>query len=157
MPIGPPSQESMFDVPALERHFAGRAVWRGRWFAIQAVHADAMSDREHLNQNPPQWNRDEGRLGRIGLGPDGIRAAGRAIWRGVLLGITLYLALTEDRDMNLRLNLIFYIIAFVWSYYDGIVSKRRWHFAWAEAIFVYLVAVQTGRILGFTFGSPVLT
>lgn len=101
----------------------------------------------------PGWNRNEEGLKRIGLGPDAMRAAGTVIWRSVLLGVTLYLALTEDRGTNLRLNLIFYVIALVWSYYDGVVSKRRWHVAWAEAIFVYLAAVQFGRLLWIMFGN----
>jgi len=55
------------------------------------------------------------------------------------------------------LNLLSYIIAFVWSYYDGLLSKGWWRYAWIEAIFLHLAAVQLGNLLALIFGNPVLS
>lgn len=96
----------------------------------------------------------KGRLQGLGLTPEGMQTAGRMLWRAVLIGLVLYLSLTEDRYVNLERNVIAYIIAFVWCYYDGLFATRRWSIAWIEAIFLHLMVVQVGNLLTFAFGSP---
>ena len=61
-------------------------------------------------------------LERTGISADTIRATGALMWRGVLLGSALYLLLGEDPEANLKLNGVSYIVALVWSYYDGLFA-----------------------------------
>jgi len=96
-----------------------------------------------------------GRLSQVGLTRDGWRIAGILLWRAVLLGTGLYLILTSEQDTNLRLNLVAYIVAVVWSYYDGLFAKGWWRLAWLEAIFLHLAGVQVGNFLALLFGNPV--
>lgn len=93
------------------------------------------------------------RLGDVGLTPKRLQAA--LVWfgRGGLLGIVVYLANTPEAEFNLRLNLIIYIAAMVWSYYDGIFARRRWSLAWIEALVLCLVARQIARLLTALFES----
>jgi hypothetical protein len=96
-------------------------------------------------------------LARVGLTAEGVQAAGVLVWRALLIGTALYLSLSEDRYVNLQRNLIAYIVAFVWCYYDGLLVKRRWSLAWIEAILLHLLVVQVGNILSFVFGDPLRT
>ena len=79
------------------------------------------------------------------------------LWRGALLGATLFLSLTDDRYENLRHNLIAYIVALVWSYYDGAIANRRWWMAWFEGLLLYLVAVAFANLLSLAIGYPIMT
>jgi hypothetical protein len=76
------------------------------------------------------------------------------MWRATLIGVVLYLSLSDDRYLNLQRNLVAYIVAFVWCYYDGVLAKHRWSIAWIEAVFLHLMVVQIGNLLTFAFGSP---
>lgn len=96
------------------------------------------------------------RLQRTGISADTLRAAGPIIWRGVLLGSALYLFVGEDPEANLKLNVVFYIVALVWSYYDGIFARRIWSMAFVEAIFLHLLGIQVGNLVAAFFGNPLL-
>lgn len=89
-----------------------------------------------------------------GTSPRALREVGALMWRGVLLGTTLYLALRDDPETNLKLNGISYILALLWAYYDGLFAKRRWPFAFPEAIFLHLCGVQVANLLILLFGNP---
>lgn len=79
------------------------------------------------------------------------------LWRGGLLGAGLFLSLTDDRHQNLRHNLIAYIVALVWSYYDGVIIRRRWSIAWFEGFLLYLLAVAVANLLSLTTSFPVVS
>lgn len=79
------------------------------------------------------------------------------LWRALLLGISLYLILTPEQDTNFRLSILSLIIAFVWSYYDGLFSKGWWRYAWIEAVLLHLAAVQVGNLLALIFGNPAIS
>ena len=96
------------------------------------------------------------RLTRIGISPDSLRAFGALMWRGVLLGSALYLLLGEHTEPNLKLNGVSYIVAVVWSYYDGMFTRRVWSMAFVEAIILYLLGIQVGNLLAVIFGNPLL-
>lgn len=96
------------------------------------------------------------RLQRTGISVDTLRTTGAMMWRGVLLGSVLYLLLGEDPEANLKLNGVFYIVAVVWSYYDGIFARRVWWIAFVEAIFLHLLGIQVGNLLAAMFGNPLL-
>jgi hypothetical protein len=96
------------------------------------------------------------RLQRTGISADTLRATGALMWRGVLLGTALYLLLGEDPEANLKLNGVSYIVAVVWSYYDGIYARRVWSMAFVEAIFLHLLGIQAGNLLAVIFGNPLL-
>jgi len=83
-------------------------------------------------------------------------AAGALVWRGVLLGTALYLLLGEDSVANLKLNGVSYIVALVWTYYDGTFARRIWSMAFVEAAFLHIFGVQVGNLLAAIFGNPVL-
>lgn len=93
-------------------------------------------------------------LQRTGISADTIRATGALMWRGVLLGSALYLLLGEDPEANLKLNGVSYIVALVWSYYDGMFARRIWLIAFVEAIFLHLLGIQVGNLLATFFGNP---
>ncbi|WP_372921654.1 hypothetical protein [Roseovarius sp.] len=92
------------------------------------------------------------RLQQIGISAD----TGALMWRGVLLGTALYLLLGEDPEANLKLNGVSYIVAVVWSYYDGMFARRVWSMAFVEAIFLHLLGIQVGNLLAVIFGNPLL-
>lgn len=94
------------------------------------------------------------RLAETGLHQGGLAAAGKLMWRAVLLGTALYLILGNDPDANLKLNGVSYIAAVVWSYYDGVFAKRMWSIAFLEAIFLHLAGIQAGNLLATIFGNP---
>ena len=96
------------------------------------------------------------RLERTGISADTLRATGALMWRGVLLGTALYLLLGEDPEANLKLNGVSYIVAVVWSYYDGMFARRVWSMAFVEAIFLHLLGIQVGNLLALIFGNPLL-
>lgn len=96
------------------------------------------------------------RLQRTGISADTLRATGVLMWRGVLLGSALYLLLGEDPEANLKLNGVSYIVAVVWSYYDGMFARRIWSMAFVEAIFLHLLGIQVGNLLAAFFGNPLL-
>ena len=96
------------------------------------------------------------RLQRTGNSADTLRATGALMWRGVLLGAALYLLLGEDPEANLKLNGVSYIVALVWSYYDGMFARRVWSMAFVEAIFLHLLGIQVGNLLAAIFGNPLL-
>ncbi len=96
-------------------------------------------------------------LRRVGLGPEVWPHVRVLFWRGFLLGTALYLLLTSDPVRNLRYNAIAFIAAYIWTYYDGLMVKRRWSLAWTEALFLHLLTVQFGNILILIFGSPLPT
>ena len=79
------------------------------------------------------------------------------LWRSVLLGTALYLAFTENPARNLRYNAIAFIVAYIWSYYDGVLTKRKWSTSWTEGLCLHLLTVQIGNILIVAFGSPLAT
>jgi hypothetical protein len=83
-----------------------------------------------------------------------LAAAGSLMWRAALLGTALYLMLGDDPDANLRLNGASYIVAVVWSYYDGVFAKRMWSIAFLEAVFLHLAGIQVGNLLATIFGNP---
>jgi len=95
-------------------------------------------------------------IARAGLTREGWRVAGGLLWRAALLGTALYLLLEPDQSANLRLNLLSYIVALVWSYYDGLFVNRLWRYAWIEAIFLHFAGVQIGNLLTLVFGNPVI-
>lgn len=95
-------------------------------------------------------------LERTGISADTIRASGALMCRGVLLGSALYLLLGEDPEANLKLNGVSYIVAVVWSYYDGMFARRVWSMAFVEAIFLHLLGIQVGNLLAVIFGNPLL-
>lgn len=96
------------------------------------------------------------RLQRTGISADTLRATGALMWRGVLLGAALYLLLGEDPEANLKLNGVSYIVAVIWSYYDGMFARRVWSMAFVEAIFLHLLGIQVGNLLAVIFGNPLL-
>lgn len=96
------------------------------------------------------------RLQRTGISAGTLRATGTLMWRGVLLGTALYLLLGEDPEANIKLNGVSYIVAVVWSYYDGMFARRAWSMAFVEAIFLHLLGIQVGNLLAVTFGNPLL-
>lgn len=96
------------------------------------------------------------RLQRTGISADTLHATGALMWRGVLLGTALYLLLGEDPEANLKLNGVSYIVAVVWSYYDGVFARRAWSMAFVEAIFLHLLGIQVGNLLAAIFGNPLL-
>ncbi|RBI67537.1 hypothetical protein DQW77_17525 [Roseovarius sp. TE539] len=96
------------------------------------------------------------RLLRTGISAGTLRATGALMWRGVLLGTALYLLLGEDPEANLKLNGVSYIVAVVWSYYDGMFARRVRSMAFVEAIFLHLLGIQVGNLLAVTFGNPLL-
>lgn len=95
-------------------------------------------------------------LPRSGVSSEPWRLYAGVVWRGVLLGCALYLALGDDPVRNLRYNLISYIIAIVWCYYDGIGASRRWSTAWYEGLLLHLIGIVVGKVLILAFGSPLL-
>jgi hypothetical protein len=76
------------------------------------------------------------------------------IWRGSLLGTVLFLVLTDDPVRNLRYNLISYIVALVWCYYDGVRARGRWSVAWYEGLWLHLIGIVVAKGLILIFGSP---
>lgn len=99
--------------------------------------------------------RISNRLAETGLHPQGLSAVSDLLWRAVLLGSILYLTLGSEPAANLKLNAMAYMVAVIWSYYDGVFVKRMWSIAWLEAIFLHLAAVQVGSLLALLFGNPV--
>lgn len=87
---------------------------------------------------------------------DTLRGTGALMWRGVLLGTALNLLLGGDREVNLRLTGVTYIVAVVWSYYDGMFARRVWSMAIVEAIFLHLPGIQVGNPRAVIFGYPPL-
>ena len=96
------------------------------------------------------------RLQQAGISADTLCATGALLWRGVLLGTALYLLLGKDPEANLKLNGVSYIVALVWSYYDGMFARRVWSMAFVEAIFLHLLGIQVGNLLAAIFGNPLL-
>lgn len=95
-------------------------------------------------------------LERTGISAATLHATGALMWRGVLLGAALYLLLGDDPEVNLKLNGVSYIVALVWSYYDGMFARRIWSMAFVEAIFLHLLGIQLGNLLAAIFGNPLL-
>lgn len=93
------------------------------------------------------WGTVRRTLRETGLQEQSLRAAGTVLWRGVLLGTLLVLLIGSDPSVNLRLNIASYLVALIWSYYDGVFLKRAWSIAWIEGIFLHLAAVQFGNLL----------
>lgn len=93
------------------------------------------------------WGSVRGTLRETGLQEQSLRAAGTVLWRGVLLGAFLALSIGAEPSENLRFNIASYLVALIWSYYDGVFSKRAWSLAWIEAIFLHLAAVQFAKLL----------
>lgn len=92
-----------------------------------------------------------------GLSRERSIVAARVLWRGALLGIALYLLLGDDPSVNLKLNGVSFIVAMVWSYYDGAFSRRRWSIAWSEGLIMHLAGVQVANILSLIVGHPLTT
>ena len=101
-------------------------------------------------------NALETKLREVGLGKESWPIVGSFLWRGALLGTALFLSLTDDPGQNLRHNLISYIVALVWCYYDGAAAHRRWSVAWLEGLLLHLIGVAVGNLLTLIFGSPLL-
>lgn len=96
------------------------------------------------------------RLRQAGLTREAWLIGVSVLWRGALLGTVLFLSLTDDPDRNLKHNLISYIVAMVWCYYDGAFSRRRWLLAWFEGVLLHLAGVGFGNLLALVFGNPVI-
>lgn len=79
------------------------------------------------------------------------------LWRGVLLGTALFLIIGDDPSRNLRYNAVAYIIAVIWSYYDGLIARRRWPISGIEGLLLYGTIVGFGNLLVLLFGSPIIT
>jgi hypothetical protein len=94
-------------------------------------------------------------LAATGLRRESLRAAAGVLLRGALLGTALYLMIGNDPFANLKLNGVSYIAAVVWSFYDGVLARRKWSTAWLEGLFMHLAGIQMGNILAFVFGYPV--
>ena len=95
-------------------------------------------------------------LRRVGFNEDVWPSIRVLLWRSLLLGTTLYLALADDPIRNLRYNAIAFIAAYIWSYYDSVLTARRWSISWAEALFLHLFTVQVSNLLIMIFGSPLV-
>ena len=96
------------------------------------------------------------RLRQVGISRQAYPVWVSLLWRGVLLGTALFLSLSDDRYQNLRHNLIAYLVALVWSYYDGAITHRRWSLAWFEGLLLYLVAVAIANLLSLTIAHPIV-
>lgn len=88
--------------------------------------------------------------------PELPRTAGFLLWRGTLLGTALYLLLGDNPTTNLKLNGASFFVAGLWSYYDGLYSKRTWVMASLEATMLHLLTVQVGNLLTVLFGHPLV-
>jgi hypothetical protein len=96
------------------------------------------------------------RLRQVGISRQAFPVWASLLWRGALLGATLLLSLTDDRYVNLRHNLIAYIVALVWSYYDGVLAHRRLSMAWFEGLLLYLAAVAIANLLNLAIVYPIV-
>lgn len=96
------------------------------------------------------------RLRQVGVSRQAYPVWASLLWRGALLGATVFLSLTDDRYQNLRRNLIAYIVAFVWSYDDGAIARRRWSMAWFEGLLLYLVGVAFANLLSLAIAYPIM-
>lgn len=96
------------------------------------------------------------RLAVTGFYRECLRAAGRLLWRGAILGTALYLLIGSDPSVNLKLNGVSCIAAMIWCYYDGVFARRKWSVAWFEGLIMHLAGIQIGNILALIFGDPVL-
>lgn len=76
--------------------------------------------------------------------------------RAVALGAALFFILTRDPGVNLRLNFAAFLVAAVWSHYNGIFGRRQVGMSGVEGLFVYLGAVAAANILSLLFGNPLL-
>jgi hypothetical protein len=47
-----------------------------------------------------------------------------------------------------------YPFAVMWSYFDGVLSRRTLAIAWFEGVLPYLAAIQVGRLIMLVFGEP---
>ena len=93
-------------------------------------------------------------IDRLGPGSRGFHAARDLILRAILLGGLLYLALVDDPIANLKLNLLTFIFAVLWCYFDGVLSRRVLPIACLEGLLLYLAAIQVGRLIMLLFGEP---
>jgi hypothetical protein len=76
------------------------------------------------------------------------------IRRGAILGGAVFLLLTDDPNFNFQLNIISYVVALLWSYYNGTFACGRLSVAWLEGLIVHMIGVVTGNLLILIFGSP---
>jgi hypothetical protein len=86
--------------------------------------------------------------------PSDLRLIKELAWRAGLLGLGLYLVLTDDPSRNLRLNALAYVLALIWCRYDGMLSRGRWGAAAFEAMIWYLIAIGFGRMALWLLGDP---
>lgn len=110
-------------------------------------------DREQLS------NRETGlmsRLRQVDLSSDTWPIVAGVLWRGALLGSVLFLSLTDDSDRNLRHNFISFIVAMVWCYYDGALTRGRWSVAWIEGLALHFTGVGFASLLILLVGSPLM-
>lgn len=69
-------------------------------------------------------------------------------------GPSAYLALVDDPAAKLKLTLMTYLLAVMWSYFDGVLSRRTLEIAWFEGVLLYLAAIQVGRSIRLMLGEP---
>lgn len=100
------------------------------------------------------WGRPDRPQGPEPEGPTHLQFVKELAWRTGLLGLGMFLVLTDDPARNLRLNALTYLVALVWCRYDGALARGRWGAASLEAIVWYLAAVGFARLLVFLIGDP---
>ena len=88
------------------------------------------------------------------LDPVWLRFVRELMWRNGLVGLSLYLLLTDNQWRNLRLNAVAYTVVVVWCYYDGALARGRWRSSLLEGFGWYFIAIQTTTLLTLVFGSP---
>jgi hypothetical protein len=79
------------------------------------------------------------------------------VWRATLLGVGLFFVLTSNPVQNLVLNLATFLVAVVWSFYDGLFGRRQVGRACIEGIFLYLGAIGIANLMTILFGNPLST
>jgi len=100
------------------------------------------------------WGRPDRPQGPEPGRPTHLQLMKELAWRTGLLGIGLFLVLTDDPSRNLRMNVLAYVVALVWCRYDGALSHGRWGAAAFEAIVWYIASVGFARLLLLLLGEP---
>jgi hypothetical protein len=70
-----------------------------------------------------------------------------------VLGSALFLSLTDDRDVNLLLNVGCFLAAVAWRRLAHPPGSAA---AWAEGLSLHLAAVAVANLLVLAFGNPPL-
>ena len=96
------------------------------------------------------------RLDRVGISRETWPFTKTLLLRGMVIGVSLFLVLTDDRQLNLLLNLASLSVAWIWTYYHGLLSRRSVPLAFIEGLFLHLIAVGVGNVLMLLLGSPLV-